>query len=204
MTKTIEEKTVRHGSLAVEVEKMKSQLPEAQRTLSLQTRSWLLSWMAVAPPKLQSERNNDAEELVDVHDTIELLNDDDNVELFKETLLAQLCGSRLQEHRFHQSPPRSLLQRSRQRAMTSTRGVEGVARLITEDRRRGRRARCVATSSMRGRRRRPHEDPVARHESKPSCRHVVSHTSKHAACKTHRTVLWSSPFGPTLSQRAAD
>ena len=34
MTKTIEEKTVRHGSLAVEVEKMKSQLSEAQRTLS--------------------------------------------------------------------------------------------------------------------------------------------------------------------------
>ena len=34
MTKTIEDKTVRHGSLAVGVEKMKSQLSEAQRTLS--------------------------------------------------------------------------------------------------------------------------------------------------------------------------
>ena len=132
---------------------------------------------------------------MDAHDTIELLNDDDSLELFKETLLAQLCGSRLQEHRFHQSLPRSLVQRSRQRAMTSTRGVEGVARLITENRRRGRRARMRRHIEHARRRRRPHEDPVARHESKPSCRHVVSHTSKHAACKTHTEQF----CGPLLS-----
>ena len=49
-------------------------------------------------------------------------------------------------------------------------------------------------------RRRPHEDPVARHESKPFFRPVVINTSRHAACKTHtHTVLWSSPFGLTLS-----
>ena len=40
-----------------------------------------------------------------------------------------------------------------------------------------------------------HEDPVARHESKPSCRLVVNHTSRHAACKTHMAQF----CGPLLS-----
>ena len=44
-------------------------------------------------------------------------------------------------------------------------------------------------------RRRPHEDPVARHELKPSCRLVVSNTSRHAVCKTHTAQF----CGPLLS-----
>ena len=54
-----------------------------------------------------------------------------------------------------------------------------------------RRSQKLSQSEMRRHiqharhRRSSHEDPVARHESKPSCRHVVNHTSRHAACKTH-------------------
>ena len=64
-----------------------------------------------------------------------------------------------------------------------------------------RRSQKLSQSEMRRHiqharhRRSSHEDPVARHESKPSCRHVVNHTSRHAACKTHTAQF----CGPLLS-----
>ena len=44
------------------------------------------SWMEVAPPERQSEKPQRfrAEELVDVHDTIELRSDDDSLEWVAE------------------------------------------------------------------------------------------------------------------------
>ena len=48
-------------------------------------------------------------------------------------------------------------------------------------------------------RRRPHEDPVSRHETKPSFRHVVINTSRHAACKTHTAQFCGPPLSASLS-----
>ena len=55
LTKTIEEKTVRQGWLAVEAEKMKSE-PSRWRGFSRQVRSWVPTWMAVAPSRRQCGR----------------------------------------------------------------------------------------------------------------------------------------------------
>ena len=57
LTKTIEEKTVRQGNLAVEVEKPKFQLSEAKSTF-LADEDSLPSWMAVAPPRRRSGKSD--------------------------------------------------------------------------------------------------------------------------------------------------
>ena len=84
LTKTIEEKTVRQGSLAVEVEKPKFQLSEAKSTL--------LAGKELAS-KLDGSCAAQASEWEErqrlIRDTIKLLNDDDSLELFKVMLPIQ-------------------------------------------------------------------------------------------------------------------
>ena len=84
LTKTIEEKTVRQGSLAVEVEKPKFQLCEAKSTLLADKE--LVSKLDGSCAAQASEWE-ERQRLI--HDTIKLLNDDDSLELFKVTLPSQ-------------------------------------------------------------------------------------------------------------------
>merc|ERR1712012_90889 len=88
LTKTIEQKTARVGTLAVEVEKMKSELSEAEKTLlaDQELASKLTGSCAAQASEWEERQRLRAEELVAIHDTIKLLNDDDSLELFKETL----------------------------------------------------------------------------------------------------------------------
>merc|ERR1712136_154153 len=88
LTKTIEEKTVRVGTMAVEVEKMKAELSEAERTLlaDKELASKLTGSCATQASEWEERQRLRAEELVAIHDTIKLLNEDDSLEMFKETL----------------------------------------------------------------------------------------------------------------------
>ena len=97
LTKAIEEKTVRQGTLAVEVEKMKSELSEAERTLLAdeQLASKLAGNCTTQASEWEVRQRMRAEELVASQETIKLLNDDDSLELFKETLPSP--GPELQE-----------------------------------------------------------------------------------------------------------
>ena len=88
LTKTIEEKTVRLGTLAVEVEKMKSELSESEKTLLADQElvSKLTGSCSTQASEWEERQRLRAEELVAIHDTIKLLNDNDSLELCKEIL----------------------------------------------------------------------------------------------------------------------
>ena len=78
---------------------------------------------------------------------------------------------------------------------------QGVAHLITEDRRSCRRTRCVATFSMRGNVGACTRTPLQDTSRNPLATCYQPHVKTCSLQDTHGTVLWSSPFGPTLSQR---
>ena len=111
---------------------------------------------------------------------------------FREELQLQALR---QKRRFHRSPSRSLVQRSHQARCDVDPWCSG--RCAPDHR----RSQKLSQSEMRRHiqharhSRSSLEDPVARPESKPSCRHVVNHTSRHAACKTHAAQF----CGPLLS-----
>ena len=84
LTKTAEEKTVRQGSLAVEVEKPKFELSEAKNTLLVgEELASKLEGSCGAQVSEWEERQRL------IHDTIKLLNHEDSLELFKVILPSQ-------------------------------------------------------------------------------------------------------------------
>ena len=90
LTKIIEEKTVRQGSFAVEVEKMKSDLAEAERTLcGRQGKEW--ASQQAGRCRILARERDDRQRLIPqagvaIHDTIKLLDDEDSLELFKKPM----------------------------------------------------------------------------------------------------------------------
>jgi len=88
LTATIETKLTRQGNLAVEVESLKNDVADTQRSLAADQE--LAAKLAESCRSQSSEweerQKSRAEELVAIHDTIKLLNDDDALELFKATL----------------------------------------------------------------------------------------------------------------------
>jgi len=100
LTQAIEKHQVQMGNLGVEVEKMKGDLSEAQKTLQADQdlAAKLSSSCSVQGSEWEERQKVRAEELVAIHETIKLLNDDDSLELFKETLtsptLLQLQNNR--------------------------------------------------------------------------------------------------------------
>ena len=88
LTKTDEEKTMLQETLSVKIEKMKSELFVAARTLfaDKEMASKLTENCSTQASEWEERQRLRAEELVDIHDTIKLMNDDDSLELFKETL----------------------------------------------------------------------------------------------------------------------
>ena len=88
MTATIETKLTRQGDLGVEVESLKGDLAETKNSLAVdQALAAKLGLSCGSQSSEWEERQKSrAEELVAIHDTIKLLNDDDALELFKATL----------------------------------------------------------------------------------------------------------------------
>ena len=88
LTKTIEEKTMRQGTLSVEVQKMKSELSETERTLfaDKEMASKLAGNCSTQASEWEERQRMRAAELFASQETIKLLNDNDSLELCKETL----------------------------------------------------------------------------------------------------------------------
>ena len=88
LTATIEAKLARRGDLAVEVERLKNDVAETKRSLAAdQELAAKLAESCSSQSSEEEERQKSrAEELLAIHDTIKLLNDDDARELFKATL----------------------------------------------------------------------------------------------------------------------
>merc|ERR1719323_2737957 len=88
LTATIETKLTRQGDLGVEVEGLKGDLAETKNSLAAdQALAAKLGLSCGSQSSEWEERQKSrAEELVAIHDTIKLLNDDDALELFKATL----------------------------------------------------------------------------------------------------------------------
>ena len=88
LTATIEAKLARRGDLAVEVERLKNDVAETKRSLAADQE--LAAKLAESCSSQSSEgeerQKSRAEELLAIHDTIKLLNDDDALELFRGTL----------------------------------------------------------------------------------------------------------------------
>ena len=83
LTKTIEEKTVRVGTLAVEVEKMKSVLSVSEKTLLAdQEMASKLEHCSTQASEWEERQRLRAKELVAIHDTIKLMNDGDSLVFF--------------------------------------------------------------------------------------------------------------------------
>jgi len=88
LTATIETKLTRQGDLGVEVEGLKGDLAETKNSLAAdQALAAKLGLSCGSQSSEWEERQKSrAEELVAIHDTIKLLNNDDALELFKATL----------------------------------------------------------------------------------------------------------------------
>ena len=88
LTKTIEEKTVRQKSMAVDVREMKSERTEAESTLLAdgELASKLHGSCAVQALVWEERQRLRAEGLLASRGTIKMRNDDGSLELFKETL----------------------------------------------------------------------------------------------------------------------
>ena len=88
LTATIEAKLARQGDLAVEVESLKNDVAETKRSLAADQE--LAAKLAESCSSQSSEgeerQKSRAEELLAIHDTMKLLNDDDALELFTATL----------------------------------------------------------------------------------------------------------------------
>merc|ERR1712136_291094 len=84
----IEAKLTRQGDLAVEIEGLKGDLTDTQRSLAAdqQLAAKLAESCGSQSSEWEERQKSRAEELVAIHDTIKLLNDDDALELFKATL----------------------------------------------------------------------------------------------------------------------
>merc|ERR1712136_673443 len=88
LTAIIEAKLTRQGDLAVEIEGLKGDLTDTQRSLAAdqQLAAKLAESCGSQSSEWEERQKSRAEELVAIHDTIKLLNDDDALELFKATL----------------------------------------------------------------------------------------------------------------------
>merc|ERR1712136_204924 len=88
LTAIIEAKSTRQGDLAVEIEGLKGDLTDTQRSLAAdqQLAAKLAESCGSQSSEWEERQKSRAEELVAIHDTIKLLNDDDALELFKATL----------------------------------------------------------------------------------------------------------------------
>jgi len=85
---SIEKKTARVGDLQVEIVQMKSQLTEAEALL-ISDQEFLADMDKNCEGKakeMEERRQMRADELVAIHETIKILNDDDALDLFKKTL----------------------------------------------------------------------------------------------------------------------
>jgi len=88
LTSSIESKTQRGGELAVDIVEMKNSLDDTQAAL-LDDKKYLKDLEANCDKKAgewDQIKKTRAEELVALHDTIKVLNDDDALDLFKKTL----------------------------------------------------------------------------------------------------------------------
>ena len=89
LTSTIETKLTRQGNLAVEVESLKNDVADTQTSLAADQE--LAAKLAGSCSSQSSERQKSrAEELFAIHDTINLLNDDGELDLFRATLQSHL------------------------------------------------------------------------------------------------------------------
>merc|ERR1712136_258421 len=88
LTATIETKLTRQGNLAVEVESLKNDVADTQRSLAAdqELAAKLAESCSSQSSEWEERQKSRAEELLAIHDTIKLLNDDDALELFKATL----------------------------------------------------------------------------------------------------------------------
>merc|ERR1712151_877352 len=88
LTDEIESKTVRHGEAKVELVNLKADLSDTQEAL-LEDKKFLEEMDKSCSTKEAewAERQKiRAEEMLAIHETIKILNDDDALELFKKTL----------------------------------------------------------------------------------------------------------------------
>ena len=78
----------RQGNLAVEVESLKNDVADTQRSLAAdqELAAKLAESCSSQSSEWEERQKSRAEELLAIHDTIKLLNDDDALELFKATL----------------------------------------------------------------------------------------------------------------------
>jgi len=88
LTDSIEEKSVRLGNLKVEIVNMKSSLTDTEKAqmADRQFAADLQSGCESKAVEWEERKKLRAEELVAIHETIQALNDDDALELFKKTL----------------------------------------------------------------------------------------------------------------------
>merc|ERR1719172_391780 len=88
MTESIEKKTVRIGDLQVEIANMKNDLTETEAAL-IADKKFLADMdknCAQKAAEYEERQKTRSEEIVAIHETIKILNDDDALELFKKTL----------------------------------------------------------------------------------------------------------------------
>ena len=88
LTSTIEDKLTRQGDLGVEVEGLKGDLAETKNSLAADQALAAKLGLSCGSQSSEWEKRQEsrAEELVAIHDTIKLLNNDDALDLFKATL----------------------------------------------------------------------------------------------------------------------
>merc|ERR1719191_2322833 len=88
LTKAIEEKLTRIGELGVEIVTMKNDLEDTQEALAEDTQflADLKKTCAMKAKEWEERCKTRSEELLALHETIKILNDDDALELFKKTL----------------------------------------------------------------------------------------------------------------------
>merc|ERR1719326_1465064 len=88
LTASIEKKTARVGELDLSIVRMKQELTESEAAL-IENQKFLKdldSDCATKSKEMELRVKTRSEELVAIHDTIKILNDDDALELFKKTL----------------------------------------------------------------------------------------------------------------------
>merc|ERR1719223_2056002 len=88
LTKSIEEKLTRIGTLGVEIAEMKNDLSDTEAAL-IENKKFLADLEAECAKKKaewEERKKTRAEELLALADTIKILNDDDALELFKKAL----------------------------------------------------------------------------------------------------------------------
>jgi len=107
LTSQIEKKTARIGDLQVEIVSMKNDLTDTEAALiaDQKFKTELTTSCETKTGEWEERQKTRAEELIAIHETIKILNDDDALELFKKTLpspsLLQLKASK--EHLKHRA-----------------------------------------------------------------------------------------------------